>query len=189
MTSWIQVLVAMDEGPTAPVHGVVRVVDPERTPELVSWASAGAPPVFVGLGGDEVRLWRDGPRTRIDTRTGEPLFICDGDTAWRFEHDEPPLRADARRVHYLGPGRELAVTRPATDWLGNDFTRPTGPVVDTEFLGRRCWEVELAPPPRKPAPIRLIVDAETGAVLQQRNDAAGLAGLQQVLHPGERPRP
>jgi hypothetical protein len=174
MTRWIEVLVAMAEGPSEPVHGTVRTVDADSKPERVNFAYAGEPPMFVGLGADDVRVWRDGSRTRIETTAGEPLFITDGTTAWRFEPDEElPLRADARRVHYLGAGRELAITRPASDWIGDDFTRPSGPVVDTEFLGRSCWEVELAPPPRKPDPIQIVVDKASGAVLQQRNDAAG----------------
>ncbi len=174
MTRWIEVLVAMADGPSEPVHGTVRIVNPDDEPKRFNFAYGGEPPMFVGLGTGDVRSWRDGPCTRIETSTGEPMFITDGTTAWRFHEDEElPLRADARRIHYLGPGRELAVTRPSSDWVGDDYTRPTGPVVDTEFLGRRCWEVELAPPPRKPEPIQLVVDAESGAVLQQRNDAVG----------------
>ncbi|HZE48712.1 MAG TPA: hypothetical protein VE074_04070, partial [Jatrophihabitantaceae bacterium] len=49
----------------------------------------------------------------------------------------------------------------------------TGPVGATTFLGRTAWTVELAPPRHKPHPIQLVVDSETGLVLQQRNDGFG----------------
>ncbi|WNB86087.1 hypothetical protein [Cellulomonas sp. ATA003] len=63
--------------------------------------------------------------------------------------------------------------------MGDDFTRPTGGVDGTgvvgatTFLGRPAWSVELAPPARKPYPMQVVVDAETGFVLQQRMDAVG----------------
>jgi hypothetical protein len=41
------------------------------------------------------------------------------------------------------------------------------------LLGRAAWTVELAPPAHKPHPLQLVIDAETGLVLQQRNDGFG----------------
>jgi hypothetical protein len=63
--------------------------------------------------------------------------------------------------------------RAAAEFTGDDFTRPTGPVGHTTFLGREAYTVELAPPAHKPFPIQLVVDSETGLVLQQRNDGFG----------------
>jgi hypothetical protein len=67
----------------------------------------------------------------------------------------------------------VVVRRDATAWLGNDFTRPTGPIRRTRFLARPAWEVELAPPRHKPHPMQWVVDAAIGIVLQQRNDGFG----------------
>ena len=68
---------------------------------------------------------------------------------------------------HFGPGDVLIRTRSANEWTGSDFTRPTDrPVREIDFLGRHCWEVELAPPSYKPAPIQLVVDVATGTVLE-----------------------
>jgi hypothetical protein len=79
----------------------------------------------------------------------------------------------AEAVVYQGSGLQLVFPRDANDFAGDDFTRPTGPVGATTFLGRPAYTVELAPPARKPFPVQLVVDAETGLVLQQRNDGFG----------------
>lgn len=63
--------------------------------------------------------------------------------------------------------------RDSNEFAGDDFTRPTGPAGATTFLGRAAWTIELAPPARKPHPMQLVVDADTGVILQQRNDAYG----------------
>ena len=76
---------------------------------------------------------------------------------------------------YVGPGRELLVTQPASRWVGNDFTTPNGPIEDVEYLGRLCWQVELKPPTHKPHPMQLVIDQQTGAILQQRNDGFDIA--------------
>ncbi len=77
-------------------------------------------------------------------------------------------------VQYAGSGTQLLTRREANEFAGDDFTRPTRrPIGSTTFLGRRAWTVELAPPAHKPYPLQLVVDAETGVVLQQRNDDFG----------------
>ncbi len=81
--------------------------------------------------------------------------------------------APARAVHYAFTGTDLLARRDLGDFAGDDFTRPTGPVGATTFLGRTAWTVELAPPDHKPFPLQLVVDAETGLILQQRNDGFG----------------
>lgn len=176
MTAWVQVLVAMADGPNAPVQGVIRKT-PEDRPERVNFATVGdRMPMLVGVGGGDVRIWRDQAKVRVETLDGQPLFISDGANAWQFEQPgEPPRHGGAGRVRYIGTGRDLLFNRPAHDWLGNDYTRPTGSVCDAEFLDRPCWTVELAPPRHKDGALQLVVDAETGAVLAQRNDTAGIA--------------
>lgn len=73
-------------------------------------------------------------------------------------------------VRYGYRGTEL-LRRPGLErFAGTGFTRPTGPVGCATFLGRPAWTVELAPSQDKPYPVQLVVDAETGLLLQQRND-------------------
>jgi hypothetical protein len=121
-----------------------------------------------------IRVWRDGDKLRIAEPDGSPNLIVGESTCWRFdrEHDTP-LAAPAGVVHHVGQGTQLLWRLTAEDFLGGDFTRPTGPVGSTTFLGRAAWTVELAPPQHKPCPIQLVVDAQTGLVLQQRNDGFG----------------
>lgn len=169
MVEWVQVLGAMVDGPTSPVAGVVEPeVSDDRRRFTVGWA--GRPPVIVDTS-TPVRIWRHGHKLRAELLTGEPVYRTDGTTAWQFTNGEC-VQAPIARVLYVGPGDVLIRTRSANDWTGTDFTRPTdSPILEIDFLGRHCWEVELAPPSHKPAPIQLVVDIDTGAVLQQRNDA------------------
>ncbi|WP_305092506.1 hypothetical protein [Prescottella sp. R16] len=171
MTTWVEVLVTMADGPRLPIRGVIRRTPDE--PERVNFAYAGPAPVFVGIG-DIVRIWRDGAKVRIETSDGRPTFVTDGETVWRFDDtDRPPLSSTPDRVRYLGTGSELVFARDARDWVGDDYTRPAGPIGDTEFLGRDCWVVDLAPPPRKQGLLRLVVDRESGAVLSESNTEGG----------------
>ena len=50
-----------------------------------------------------------------------------------------------------------------------DFTSPLGPVESVRFLDRPAWQVLLAPPPHKSAPIRQVVDAASGITLAYRS--------------------
>ena len=77
-------------------------------------------------------------------------------------------------MQYLGNDQFLLRRRSASEWSGDDFAQPIGPVEEVEFVGRRCWTVELAPPPRKPYPLRIWVDIETGQMLGERIEQAGL---------------
>lgn len=126
-------------------------------------------------GDDGARVWGHGPRLRVERMDGTPLMISDGQTSWRFSDEYPePLEFVDADVRYLGDGTELLERRPATDWVGDDFTRPNGSIGTTVFLGRDAWTVELAPPSHKPFPIQIVVDRETGLWLQSRNDGAGV---------------
>lgn len=114
-----------------------------------------------------------GRRSRIESLDGQVLFVSDGTVAWDFTSDpQQPRCTELRRVHCPGAGRHLVLTPPVTHWVGHHHARPTGPVTDLTFLGRNCWSVDLAPRERRElteSSLRLIVDADTGAVLAQHS--------------------
>jgi hypothetical protein len=120
------------------------------------------------------RAWRSGRRVRLERPDGRPSLIVDDERCWHFRGDDPvPVESPSSAVAYQGNGTELLHRRDANAFTGDDFTRPTGPVGTTTFLGREAYTVELAPPAHKPFPVQLVVDSETGLVLQQRNDGFG----------------
>jgi hypothetical protein len=182
--SWVELLVLMVHGPQPEptVRGAIRSTEPADVDTY--WASAGDTlPVPAGTrphtvdraAPPPVRVWRDGAKVRIEEPDGALNLIVGESRCWRFDGaHESPVESDAQAVYYGGNGTELLTRRDAESFLGDDFTRPTGPVAATTFLGRRAWSVELRPPPRKPHPLQIIVDAETGLVLQQRNDGSGI---------------
>jgi hypothetical protein len=168
VTEWVEMLVTMADGPKQPVHGVVVPYRNTDEPWRFSYGSYGEEPVLPRLRHDGVHLYRWGRRTRIESMDGDPLFVSDGETAWDFtSSSERPRCTELRSVQFLGPGRELVITRPVNHWVRNHHARPTGPVTDVDFLGRRCWSVELAPRESRAMPrlsVRLVVDAASGAV-------------------------
>jgi hypothetical protein len=188
--SWVHLLTLMVHGPgigTDPeptVRGAIRSRPAAGQAPGFGWvAYAGqAPPVFTGMrhGVDDysdappLRVWRDGSNIRIEEPDGRPNVIVGDELCWRFdpEHDTPVVSASVG-VRYDGSGTHLLCRREPREFADFDFTRPMGPVGETTFLGRRAWTVELAPPRHKPHPIQLVVDAETGLILQQRNDGFG----------------
>lgn len=124
---------------------------------------------------DGCRVWRSGDRLRVEHEDGRPIFVTDGIQAWDFTADpERPRVGPPERVHYLGPTQFLLRRRNAAEWAGEDFAQPVGPVAEVEFVGRPCWTVELAPPPRKPEPLRIWVDTESGQMLGYRSEEAGI---------------
>jgi hypothetical protein len=133
------------------------------------------------------RVWRAGRRVRLERPDGRPSLIVGEERCWQFRGDDPvPVESPSSVVAYQGNGTELLHRRPAADFTGDDFTRPTGPVGQTTFLGRPAYTVELAPPAHKPFPMQLVVDAETGLVLQQRNDGFGAVDEWAEIVVGER---
>lgn len=180
--SWVGLLTLMAHAPDPEpaVRGRIRSVDGrDDSRGHVGWAAtAGEPrPVFASVrppGHDGlVRVWRDGARLRIEEPDGTPRLIVGAEQCWQFRPGQAmPVVAPARAVTYFD-GAHLLTRRSADSFAGEDFTRPTGPIGSTTFLGRLAWTVELAPPAHKPYPLQLVVDAETGLVLQQRNDGLG----------------
>jgi predicted enzyme related to lactoylglutathione lyase len=193
--SWIELLTLMvhapDPEPT--IHGAIRsFAGRDETKGWFGWHSYGNDPLPVFAGArpiheeledqpaarpealPPIRVWRDGHKIRIEEPDGQPDLIVDDTTCWRFDraHDEP-VASPRSALQFAMSGTELLTRREPTEFMGTDFTRPTGKVGATVFLGRPAWTVELAPPQHKPYPIQLVVDAETGIVLQQRNDGFG----------------
>jgi hypothetical protein len=124
------------------------------------------------------RLARRGALVREEDGDGALRRIVGVDATWFGRGAEPPLRRaheTGRRFATAGApigGLDVGGPRPSwSRWDGTDFTRPTGPVQATEFLGRPAYALELAPPAHKPAPMQLVVDAATGLLLRAGNDA------------------
>jgi hypothetical protein len=180
---WIELLSLMVDGPRPEpaVRGAIRSVAGTETHHL-AWGGLH-PPVLTGRRGHldasvapapPIRVWRDGRRLRIEEPDGSLNVIVGDTTCWQFDsaHDAP-LTAPSTQLRYFGNGTQLVSRRDAAEFLEDDFTRPTGPVRAATFLDRAAWTVELAPPAHKKFPIQLVVDAQTGLVLQQRNDGYG----------------
>ncbi len=184
MTEWIEVLTALTAGPDLPVHGTVREMAPADRTE--GFASIGEPVPMLVFVGDGCRVWRSGDRLRVEHGDGRAIFVTDGIQAWDFTADpERPRVGPPDRVHYLGPNQFLLRRRHAADWTGDDFAQPVGPVEEVEFAGRACWTVELAPPPKKPKPLRIWVDIESGQMLGYRSEEAGVGAQFDDLVVGE----
>jgi hypothetical protein len=165
----------------------VGVVTAFRFGELVGlmvWGT-GRPDVFRGVirrvqgDGEErrVRVARRGRLFREELLDGTVTEIVGEKAIWFREPEvgrmwlhrqEPRTYVDYARAP-IG-GLDVGGPRPSWErWTGTDFTRPTEPVTETEFLGRRAWAVELAPPSHKPHPLQLVVDAGTGLLLRETN--------------------
>lgn len=173
MVTWTQVLQMITDGPDLPMQGTVVERDAANSTQAESFAVVGAVPMFVGAA-DSARIWRHGLKLRVENSSGAPVFISDGVVAWDFAgHQDAPRKGNVNNLRYLGSAQFLFNRRGATEWTGDDFTRPTGPPEEVTYLGRDCWAIELAPPERKPHPMQLVVDAETGMFLAQRVDAVG----------------
>ena len=170
--SWpaLVVLMALGDGPEPSLAGVVhvRTVEPDETQTDVVLPGVGP----VRIVDDRHRVAKRGNLIRRERLDGRPMAIFGRDTKWIWlDGDELPT---AFRSAAWGWDDHWVVQRPALKrWEGDDFTHPTGPARSTTLLGRAAWSVELAPPSHKPFPLTLVVDAETGVVLQERNDGFG----------------
>ncbi|MDV6260014.1 hypothetical protein [Rhodococcoides yunnanense] len=167
MTHWVEVLLKIVDGPQRPVMGIARAVHADMGPRTVYDAHYGVVPSYVGFGLSEIRLFRFGRKTRMESLDGKPLFIADGQTCWVFQagHDDP-IETNELNTRIPDPGRDLIVSRPVEHWARPGLTRPTRPIEEVEFIGRRCWNVELKTG-SKGSPMVLTIDTETGTVLKQ----------------------
>ncbi|OZE93062.1 hypothetical protein CH302_23475 [Rhodococcus sp. 15-2388-1-1a] len=168
MTHWVEVLLKIVDGPQRPVTGIAHAIHADIGPRVVYDAHYGIVPSYVGFGLGEVRLFRFGRKTRMESLDGKPLFIADGQKCWVFQagHDDP-IETNELNTRIHDPGRDLIVSRPVEHWARPGLTRPTRPIEKVEFIGRRCWTVELKTGSRG-LPMVLTIDTETGAVLRQQ---------------------
>lgn len=130
-----------------------------------------------------VRVFKDRDRHRVEDLDGTVLTIRDATHVFVFHrrgHELPdhvpgvPTKtAREEDIHPGAHGADIARRSPG-DWGGDDFTTPTGPAREVSYLGRPAWEVELSPPPHKPSPLVLVVDAVTGMTYEQRSARFGV---------------
>lgn len=152
-------LMVMGNGTTDTIDGIVRSVDADGEPER-RW-----------------RVRRRGHLARTDNEDGTPQAIQgEPGSWWGFDTGEVVYMASNQHdQHAVIGGLDVGGYRPSFErWEGTDFTRPTGPIRPTTFLGRNAWLVELAPPSHKPHPLQLTVDAETGLIVRKTNEAFGM---------------
>jgi hypothetical protein len=169
--TWPELIVLMcfGESEEQPFTGVVTVDDPIAGDD--GDGPDGDPPLPT-----TVRVHKKGARYRVETLDGDVLHIRGTDRSFVFRPgSQTPAMTDWSDDDAFGSGTYgQAVARPRpTSWRGDDFTTPTGPPTRTTFLGRDAWHVELAPPPHKPAPVQLVVDAVTGMQLRWGSDRFG----------------
>jgi hypothetical protein len=154
---WPELIVLMCFGQSEerPFTGVVEV-DDRYDDEEDDVALPGA-----------VRVHKKGARYRVESIAGDLLYIRGSDRSWRFPRGGGDPGLVNQDDKYEGGSYGFAIERPdPTNWRGGDFTTPTGPLRPTTYLGMDAWQVELAPPAHKPAPVELIVDQHTGMVLR-----------------------
>jgi hypothetical protein len=176
MTAWIEVLTAMTAASTIPMRGTIEEIREAGSPESYrqGFAYSGTPPVLIAPE-DSCRVWRSGRKIRVEHLDGSPIFVSDGVRAWDFTGSvDRPRVGPPGRVIYLGPSQFLLQQRTTAEWTGSEFAQPIGTVETVEFAGRACWTVRLAPPDGKPYPLRIWVDVESGFILGDRIDEAGL---------------
>jgi hypothetical protein len=170
--SWpaLVVLMALGDGPEPSISGVVHVreVEPDDAQTEVVLPDVGP----VRIKENRHRVAKRGSLMRREHDDGRPMAIYGHETKWIW------LEGAALPTAFQGAAwgwddQRVVQRRALASWEGDDFTHPTGPARATTFLGRAAWSVELAPPAHKPFPLTLVVDAETGIVLQERNDGFG----------------
>jgi hypothetical protein len=171
--SWpaLVALMALGNGPEPSLSGIVhvRAVEPDEDTADAVLPGVGA----VRITDDRHRVVKRGNLIRRDRLDGRPMAIFGDVTKWIWLNDDE-LPTVFRAGAAWGWDDHWVVQRPTLRrWEGDDFTHPTGPVRSTTMHGRAAWSVELAPPSHKPFPLTLVVDAETGIVLQERNDGFG----------------
>jgi hypothetical protein len=120
----------------------------------------------------DYRVYRRGRLYRCASLDGRVHAIAGRDRYW-IRRENGRIWSDPRDRFVGAPDDyEFGTARPVPDrWDGDDFTRPTGPPVEVTFLDRTAWQVELAPPAHKPHPMQMIIDAESGLLLRQANNA------------------
>ena len=112
-------------------------------------------------------VFRDGPRTRLSGADGEPWLISDGVTTWR-KGDEGMVASTYDGESWAGYGSELAARRTRKDVDLFGFGTAIGPFEQVSYLARPAWRFRFAAPIHKPFDQQVVVDDETGLVLEGR---------------------
>lgn len=166
MTPRADVRAAVLGGPS-PVRGVLTRRGAVNQDEFATRIVGDVLPLYV-VGKDDLRVWRDGSKLRVEALDGHPHVISNGTTIWRFGHaGDPPREAAITDLSIVGPGRELIAPQIASEW-GEDG--PGRDVRDVTFLERLCWEFRHSLTGNRGSATTMLVDQKTGAVLQQRTD-------------------
>ena len=118
----------------------------------------------------EVRVSKSQEKYRVESMAGELLTVHTPDRTVVFRPgQELPDQFDHGPWGAVGTHSGAIERRDPFDWTLDDFTVPTKPPIQIQFLGLPAWEIELAPPRRKPAPLVMIVDATHGMTYAQRS--------------------
>ena len=148
---WDRLDPLMVDGPRHPVSVRGRILS-----EVV-----GEPPTHTDV-------VRDGPRSRLSGTRGDPWLVSDGATTWERWDGTEMVASPYSGEHWHGDGSELACRRSREEVELFDFGTPIGPIERVRCLERDAWSFRFASPPHKPCDMRVVVDAETGLVLEQR---------------------
>lgn len=173
------------------LKGIIRSHRSTEEPEnSMSWGvldPAGSPPLFTGLNHyqtrapdqpasptNDIRVWRAGPKVRVERANHTPHLITDGVTAWTFTTTETPAEAtrDAR-LEFAGAGTHLLRRRTAAELASTEYAKPSGPILRGQFLNRPMWRVEFETDSNSRRHLTLFVDETTGLVLHQSNEHTG----------------
>jgi hypothetical protein len=175
--SWpaLVALMALGNGTEQTLSGIVRVREVRELGTDIDDVAPdadlpGVGPVTVTEGSH--RVAKRGDLVRRERLDGRPLAIFGQRRKWIWLDDDD-LPTEFAHAAWGWSDYAVVERHPLCRWEGNDFTHPTGPPSPTEMLGRPAWAVEVAPPPHKPFPLTMVVDAETGIVLHERNDGFG----------------
>lgn len=166
---WLELLVRMTAGEQEedPFIGVLEVLHDDDP----TWPSS-------------VRVFKDRARYRVEDLDGTLLTIRNAEHTFVFggmheedgSDDGSPWRYANGEDGWYRPGAygNVIERREPQDWRGDDFTSPTGPARAVTYLGRDAWEIELAPPERKPSPLVLTIDAVNGMTYERRSVRFGV---------------
>src|SRR3954452_8502228 len=104
--SWSVLVSLMVHGPDVEptVRGTIRSVDPTESRGAIAFTSAvdDPEPIIAGAGtwtsyhddASVIRVWRDGPRVRVEEPDGSPNLIVGEARTWSFEvSQELPLES------------------------------------------------------------------------------------------------
>jgi len=143
-------------------HGLEPLMYDGPGPEVVvrgRISSADADGEFV--------VHRAGNRARLERADGTPIMRTDGVTTWHFT-DHGVISAPYRDDDGMGGVGALAFRRTRQEVDAFSFGTPIGPIEATTYLDRPAWRFAFAAPPHKPYDMQVVVDAETGFVLDRK---------------------